>query len=56
MATMLELGRPKDDIRLALCLEEADYDEERLSSIIERHGLSSRWQEWGKNHQRGRRP
>jgi hypothetical protein len=56
MATMLELSRPKDHIRLALCLEEADYDEERLSSIIERHGLSSRWLEWVQNQQRGHRP
>jgi hypothetical protein len=55
MATMLELGRPKDRIRLALCLEEADYDEERFSSIIERHGLSSRWLEWLHNQQRGYR-
>jgi hypothetical protein len=56
MATMLELSRPKDHIRLALCLEEADYDEERLSSIIERHGLSSRWLEWVQNQQREHRP
>jgi hypothetical protein len=56
MATMLELGRPKDHIRLALCLEEADYDEERLTSIIERHGLQFQWLEWIENQQRGHRP
>jgi hypothetical protein len=53
MATMLEVGRPKDQIRLAMCLEEADYDEERFASIIERHGLSPRWSEWLQKQQRG---
>ena len=53
MATMLELGRAKDHIRLALCLEEADYDEGRLSSIIKRHGLSSQWLQW---IEKGHRP
>ena len=56
MATMLELGRAKDYFRLALCLEEADYDKALLSSIIERHGLSSQWLQWVENRQRGHRP
>ncbi len=44
MAIMLQVGRPKDHVRLALALEQADLDREVFRDILERHGLTARWE------------
>lgn len=43
MATALNVGRPKDHIRLNQFVEAGAFDESALSSIIDRHGLRTKW-------------
>jgi hypothetical protein len=43
LAIMVELNRPKDRIRLALFLDQAPIDRERLTDILKRHGLEKKW-------------
>jgi hypothetical protein len=43
LAMMVELGRPKDRARVALFLEECEFDRPRLSEILDRHQLKDRW-------------
>jgi hypothetical protein len=45
-AIALQLGRAKDRLRLVQFFEERVIDEARFSSIIERHGLVKRWDEF----------
>ena len=46
MAIMLQTYRPKDRVRLAQMLDEAEIDREYLTSILERHNLYAKWQEF----------
>jgi hypothetical protein len=46
MATMLEVGRAKDYLRLAMCVEQTEYDEAAFLDIIARHGLSGKWEQF----------
>ncbi|MBI2929227.1 MAG: hypothetical protein HYY24_26480 [Verrucomicrobia bacterium] len=43
IAIALRTGRAKDRARVALLLEEAPVDSERLSNILTRHDLNDRW-------------
>jgi hypothetical protein len=43
MAVMLEVGRPKDKLRLANCRLSASFDEEKLLNVLERFHLTDRW-------------
>lgn len=43
MALMAQTGRPKDQIRLQLMLDQAKYNRVRLHAVIRRHGLSVAW-------------
>jgi hypothetical protein len=43
MATALNIGRPKDHIRLNQFIEAGVFNPSTLSSIIERHGLRAKW-------------
>ena len=46
IAIALKTGRAKDHARVALLLEEADVDSELLTSILERHQLLARWNQF----------
>jgi len=45
LAIMLQTGRDKDRQRLAAFVSEATFDERYLTEILERHGLTTRWQQ-----------
>lgn len=44
LAIMLETNRPKDRARMTLFLEEAEIDSDKLAKVIQRHGLSRKWE------------
>ena len=44
VATSLKVGRPKDFIRIHQYLEEAAVDLDALGQVLERHGLTDKWQ------------
>lgn len=44
MAICLETGRPKDLARLVQFVQEGEPDDEKLMAILDRHGLSAKWQ------------
>jgi len=44
MAIAIELGRPKDIIRLQQFHEEEAYDSEKLDALLEKHGLVWKWE------------
>jgi hypothetical protein len=46
IAIALKTGRAKDHARVALLLEEADVDSALLTSILERHQLLDRWNQF----------
>jgi len=46
VAILFQTDRPKDRIRVALLLEEAEIDRKKLQAILKRHGLMSRWKEF----------
>ena len=46
VAIMLQTGRPQDYSRAAKFLEEGVVDVARLTDILSRHGLMTRWQEF----------
>lgn len=43
MATALDVGRPKDYLRLTQFLEAGTYDPQYLRGVIERNGLGEKW-------------
>lgn len=43
-AIALQVGRPKDDLRVELFLEQGMVDRDRLVKVAERFGLLDRWQ------------
>lgn len=43
MATALNIGRPKDHIRIHQFLESDAFDQNAMCVIIERHGLAEKW-------------
>lgn len=45
-AIALTVGRPKDRARLVYLLELPDFDRERFTDILQRHGLHARWLQW----------
>jgi len=45
-AIMLQTYRPKDRERLSILLDEAVIDTGCLLGVLERHGLSARWEEY----------
>lgn len=53
MATMLDVGRPKDHLRLLMFLEMADYRHEKLMDVIKRHGLKEKWERFTNMYCRG---
>ena len=48
LAIMLQTNRPKDKTRMVQLLEEATVDKDRLTAILRRHGLQSKWIEFRK--------
>jgi hypothetical protein len=46
MAIMLQTGRLKDRQRLALFLEEVEFDQEILKEILSRYSLLEKWELW----------
>ena len=44
VAIMAEVNRPKDRIRLALFLDQAPLDRERLAELLRRHALQKKWE------------
>jgi hypothetical protein len=53
MAIMLLVGRPKDHVRLALAIEQADWDRGRFRAVIGRHGLGAKWAAFRRRFGRG---
>jgi len=47
-AIMLQTNRPKDRTRLTAFVEEAKMDKENLERILKDHGLTRKWQEFGR--------
>jgi hypothetical protein len=45
-AIALTVGRPKDRARLVYLVELPEFDRERFSDILRRHGLHDRWLQW----------
>jgi hypothetical protein len=45
-AIALTVGRPKDRARLVYLVELPEFDRERFSDILRRHGLHDRWLHW----------
>ncbi len=48
IAIAIQTGRPKDRVRVALLLEEAQIDRNRLDSILKRYSLIERGRSWMK--------
>ena len=46
VAIALETGRAKDHARILQFLEQGAVDREKLKDILERHGLSKRWNQF----------
>ena len=46
VAIMLQVGRPKDLARIHMFLSQGAVDQEALSEIIKRHGLTDKWNEF----------
>lgn len=46
MAICLQTGRAKDRERVRILREQATWDYEFLASILRRHQLEGRWNEW----------
>ena len=44
MATMLQVGRPKDISRLLNFVSRGEYDSAKFNGILEKHGLASKWE------------
>ena len=49
-AIALRTGRPKDYIRVLQFLEQNSLDEARLQGILQRHGLSVKWEKFRKKY------
>jgi mRNA-degrading endonuclease YafQ of YafQ-DinJ toxin-antitoxin module len=47
-AIMLQTNRPKDRTRLTAFVEEAKMDKANLERILKDHGLTRKWQEFGR--------
>ncbi len=45
-AIAVQTGRDKDRQRLRLLREQAPLDNDYLTSVLARHGLEARWEEW----------
>lgn len=45
-AIALTVGRPKDRARLVYLCELDDFNRDAFHDILQRHGLSERWQQW----------
>lgn len=45
-AVMLQTGRPKDKMRLALFLQQANMNRKVLAKILDHHGLKEKWTEF----------
>jgi hypothetical protein len=43
MATALDIGRPKDQIRLSQFVEASAFDAAIFCALVERHGLKAKW-------------
>ncbi|HTV30250.1 MAG TPA: hypothetical protein VMF32_21035 [Xanthobacteraceae bacterium] len=43
MAKALEVGRPKDHVRLTQFIDASRYDAKYLCSVLDRHGLMEKW-------------
>lgn len=44
MIIAIDLGRPKDVIRLQQFYEEKVYDEKKLDALLKKHGLAQKWE------------
>ncbi len=56
LAQSLGAGRPKDQLRMLVLLDEADIDRRYLRGILRRHGLLKRWTDFnGKRRGSGSR-
>lgn len=45
VAVMLDTGRTKDYLRISMFLQSGTVDRPRLQEILQRHGLSQKWEE-----------
>jgi len=55
VAIALSVGRPKDHARILKFLEQEAVDLEKLSVVLERHNLTSKWNDFGRRYPEGGR-
>ena len=53
MAIALNTGRSKDHIRILQFLEQEAVDRDVLQSILKRHGLTAKWQQFSRKYLEG---
>jgi hypothetical protein len=46
VAIALRTGRPRDHARILQFIEQSAFDRPRLQSILKRHGLLSKWEQF----------
>lgn len=51
MAIMLDVGRPKDQIRLLLCIESPSFNYQAFIPILKRHHLEEKWEHFCSKNQ-----
>jgi hypothetical protein len=54
VAIALRTGRAKDHIRILQFIEQGAVDREKLQSVLERHGLTSKWKQFEHKYLEGR--
>jgi hypothetical protein len=50
VAIALRTGRPKDHSRILQFIEQDALDKDRLQSILQRHGLVSKWEQFERRY------
>ena len=55
VAIALRTGRPKDHIRVLQFVEQNAVDRDKLMSLLERHGLTTKWQDFERKYLEGSR-
>src|SRR5215210_623349 len=45
VAIMLDTGRPKDYLRISMCLEQGVVNMRSLNAVVRRHGLTKKWKD-----------
>jgi len=55
VAIALQTGRAKDNIRILQFIEQQAINRKRLKDVLERHGLTKKWQEFERKYVEGMR-